>query len=281
VVSNEPADEQAPEREEPAGEQPPKLEEPASKLPTVSKKPAGVQPAEPLVPPHPSEIKPSTPAADKSIRHADFALAELAELFAVVEAGARRGVDAEGLVRVSWINGGETATTAEGLKGIAKPEAVRAVNSYMIYGDYSTSWLNVVFPGRGKAAVVQLYWHGTGTGRRRAETIEGRLGGLRESRKLAAFLVRRGVAQVVSWIATLAVLVVVFRLVPDVNQGPWSILFPAIIGAIVGGPCLAGLSLLLLNGKLVGDRPKHDWQAIGTMLGAGIAAVAAVISAFK
>lgn len=236
----------------------------------------------PLVPPHESEISPRVPTKNETFWHPDLDLSELASLMRVVEDGRSEQAQEDArAITIRWKNGGETAVTAAQLPEIAQVDQVAEVSSYTRYGDNSTLFVDVLFRGSRKPVYVSLRWYMPGIGRQRAETIKGKLADLRNSRRLAVFLTKRGVAASLSYLSALAAIIVVVRLLPEIDlPTPWPTVVPSILGAVVALPFLVWIPRWVLNGRLIRARPVRDWAAIGQMLSA-VAAIVAIVLSFK
>jgi hypothetical protein len=117
-----------------------------------------------------------------------------------------------------------------------------------------------------------------GEGRRRAEEIDGRLGSLRDARRLATFLARGRITSRISAAVGLAFFAVLLALLSADSVGDNYAYLVGALGGIVLVASSTWLPRLILNGKLTRPRPRHDWQAIGAMISAVIALPALIVS---
>ena len=136
------------------------------------------EPPRRLVAPHGSEVEPETPAGELGIPALTFTLAELRELFQVMEDGTylpgeapADGSTFSGVV-ISWRIGGQTTCATKDLPGVQKPADISTVEGRAGYADGSS--LTVVLrPGRrGRRAVGRIQWTGIGEARERAQAME-------------------------------------------------------------------------------------------------------------
>jgi hypothetical protein len=142
--------------------------------------------------------------------------------------------------------------------------------------------LAIQFSGPGQSAAVEVECGGgIGIGRRRAEEIQGLLSELRSERPLATFLASRRRTEAWSTMFTAVLLFAVYRLVSCPPLPMWALSgWSAAAGAVL---VLAAIVLprLFLDGILTRPRPRRDWQAIGHVGSAVIAAVALLVSLLK
>jgi hypothetical protein len=136
------------------------------------------EPPRRLVAPHRTQLAPETPAGELTVPSLAFTLAELRDLFQIMEDGTylpdeapEDGGTFHG-VEISWRGGGQTSCGTKDLVGVQKPADISTIEGRASYPDGSTLTA-ILRPGRrGRRAVGRILWTGIGEARERAEAMD-------------------------------------------------------------------------------------------------------------